>query len=152
MSGYTIEQVKQLREETGAGMMDAKNALEKAGGDYKKALEAVKAQGLARAEKKSAEREAKEGCIASYVHSNGKIAALAQLLCETDFVAKNEEFGELAREIAMQVAAMDPKDEKELLEMEMIKRGEETVEVAIKQLSGKIGEKIALGEFTRMTI
>jgi elongation factor Ts len=132
-------------------MMDAKNALEEAGGDYAKAIELVKARGLAKAEKK-ADRETNEGYVAAYVHSNGKVAALAALRCETDFVAQNEEVRELAREIAMQVAAMMPETEAELLEMELIKRGDETVEQAIKLLSGKIGEKIALGEFVRLAI
>lgn len=143
--------VKKIREETGAGMLDCKKALEKSAGDWDKALAYLKEKGLANAEKK-ADRETKQGFIGSYVHSNGMIGALVELLCETDFVARNEEFRQLANEIAMQVAAMAPADEKELLEQEMIKRTGETVESAIKALSGKIGEKMVLGRFMRLMV
>ncbi len=151
MAKYTVEEVKKLREETGAGMLDCKKALEEAGGDYAGALEVVKAKGLAKADKK-ADRETNEGYIAAYVHSNGKVAALVELLCETDFVARNDEFREVAKEIAMQVAAMSPESNEELLAQETIKREGVTVEVMIKELSGKIGEKIMLGRFHRMMI
>ncbi len=147
----TAAQVKQLREETGAGMMDCKKALEEANGDYQKALKLVEERGLAKAEKK-ADRETKQGYLGCYVHSTGMIAGVAELLCETDFVAKNEEFRQLAKDIAMQIAAMNPENEAELLVQEMIKNPELTVENAIKLLSGKIGEKIALGRYQRMQI
>ncbi len=144
-------EVKQLREITGAGMMDCKKALEEAGGAMDEAIKLVKERGLAKAEKK-ADRLTNQGYVGSYVHSNGLIGALVELQCETDFVARNDEFKKLASEIAMQVAAMAPENEVELLKQEMIKNNEVTVEEAIKLLSGKIGEKIVLGRFMRMMI
>ncbi|MBQ6436587.1 translation elongation factor Ts [bacterium] len=143
--------IKKIREETGAGMLDCKKALEAADGDWDKALAWLKEKGLANAAKK-ADRATNEGYVASYVHTTGKIGALAELLCETDFVARNEEFRSLAGEIAMQVAAMAPENVAELLEQELVKREGVTVEEAIKQLSGKIGENMSLGRFTRLMI
>ena len=103
----TIEQIKSLRERTGAGVVDAKKALSEANGDTSKALDILKKRGHDKAIKK-ADRNASEGIIGSYVHSNGKIAVLVKLLCETDFVARNEDFVRLSRDIAMHIAAMDP--------------------------------------------
>lgn len=143
--------VKKIREATGAGMLDCKKALEATDGDWEKALAWLKEKGLANAAKK-ADRETNEGYVAAYVHATGKIGALAELLCETDFVARNEEFRALTSEIAMQVAAMAPETAEELLEQELIKREGVTVAEAIKQLSGKIGENMSLGKFTRLMI
>jgi len=98
-----MNELKNLREETGARVMDAKRALEEAKGDYAKAKKLVEEKGLARAEK-TADRETKTGYVASYVHGNGQVASLVELVCETDFVAQNSEFRKLANEIAMQVA------------------------------------------------
>ena len=141
--------IKKIREVTGAGMLDCKKALEATDGDWDKALAWLKEKGLSNAAKK-ADRATNEGFVGSYVHATGKIGALVQLQCETDFVARNDEFRALADEIAMQVAAMSPADEQELLAMEMIKRGTETVDQAIKALSGKIGENMSLGKFVRL--
>ena len=99
--------VQRLRAETGAGVMDCKRALEQAGGDVEKARQILREKGLAAAQKR-ADREAREGLIESYIHAGGKIGALVELSSETDFVARNPEFRELARNIAMQVAAMSP--------------------------------------------
>lgn len=143
--------IKKIREATGAGMMDCKKALEETGGDWDKALAWIKKKGLANAEKK-ADRQTSEGFIGHYVHSNGKIAALVELQCETDFVARGEEFRQLASEIAMQVTASDPENEAALLAEELVKRPGVTVEIAIKELSGKIGEKMQLGKFTRLML
>ena len=100
--------IKKLREQTGAGVMDIKKALVEAGNDEKKAMEILRQHGQKVAAKKSAERIAKEGLVAAYVHANGKVASLVMLSCETDFVARNSEFKELAHDLAMQVAAMNP--------------------------------------------
>lgn len=100
--------VMELRNRTGAGVVDCKKALEESGGDLDKAIDVLKQKGAIKAAKKSAERTATEGLIASYVHHNGKLAALLELACETDFVARNEEFKQLAADLALQVAAMDP--------------------------------------------
>jgi len=102
-----LEQIKKIREQTGAGMVDVKKALEEAKGDEKKAIEILRKKGQSKAVKK-AEREVGEGVIGSYIHSNGKIGAMVKVYCETDFVARNEEFQELAKDIAMHISAMNP--------------------------------------------
>lgn len=99
--------VAQLREQTGAGMMDAKKALEESNGDLTAATELLKTRGLAKAAKKG-DRETKEGRVFSYIHSSGKIGVLVEIHCETDFVARNEAFTELLKDVAMHVAAADP--------------------------------------------
>jgi elongation factor Ts len=104
----TATDVQRLRTETGAGVMDSKKALEESKGDFEKAKAILKERGLARAAKRG-EREANEGVIEAYIHSNGRIGALVELSSETDFVARNPEFRDLAKAIAMQVAAMSPK-------------------------------------------
>ena len=100
--------VQKLRTETGAGVMDCKRALEESQGDFERARDLLKQKGLAAAAKR-ADRDAREGVVESYIHSGGRIGALVELSSETDFVARNPEFRELARNIAMQVAAMSPK-------------------------------------------
>lgn len=102
-----LELIKKIREKTGAGMVAIKNALDEAGGNEEKALEILKKQGHAKALKK-AEREAGEGVVVSYIHSNNRIGALLKLYCETDFVGRNEEFQALAKDIAMHITAMNP--------------------------------------------
>lgn len=101
-----IEQIKRLRELTGVGMTDAKNALTEAGGDFDKALEAMRKKGMTKAEKRG-EREARAGLIGSYVH-DGRIGVLVEVNCETDFVARNEKFTELVKDVAMHIAASAP--------------------------------------------
>jgi elongation factor Ts len=103
----TMESIKKLRAMTGAGMLDVKNTLEETGGDIDKAALLLRERGIAKASKKS-DREASEGFIGSYVHHNGKIATLVELNCETDFVALNEGYQELARNLAIHVAMADP--------------------------------------------
>lgn len=103
----SVEDIKRLRDETGAGVMDCKRALEQAGGDFEKAKEFLRAAGLLKAEKKSG-RVAKEGVIACYIHHGNRLGAMVELNCESDFVARTPEFQQLAQEIAMQVAGMDP--------------------------------------------
>ncbi len=148
---FSVADVKKLREETGAGMMDCKKALDAAKGNYEEAKEIVRQKGLARAEKK-ADRETKEGYIASYVHATGKTASLVEILCETDFVARNEEFQAMAKGLAMQVVAMSPETVEELLAQDYIKNPEMTVEDVVKGLSGKIGEKFVVSRFTRYAV
>ena len=103
-----IEQVQELRKRTGASMLGCKICLEEAGGDIEKAIELLRKKGLKDADKKGG-RVAGEGWIGSYVHSNGKVASLVAVACETDFVARTDEFKELTRNLAMQVAASEPK-------------------------------------------
>lgn len=99
--------VKELREKTGAGIMDCKRALADSGGDLEKAIDLLRQKGLSAAAKK-ASREAKEGLVSSYIHGGGKIGVLVEVNCETDFVARNSEFQELVRDISMQIAASNP--------------------------------------------
>lgn len=106
--GISIEKIKELRELTGAGVLDAKNALEAAGGDFEEATQALRAKGLRQAEKRS-ERETTEGVIEVYSHLANRVGVMVELNCETDFVAMNDEFQKLAHDLALHVAAMAPK-------------------------------------------
>ncbi len=107
MAEITTQMIKELREKTGAGIVDCKKALQEAGGDIEKAVEILRKKGAAKAAKK-AERATAEGIVVSYIHAGGKVGALVELNCETDFVARTEDFKNLGHEIAMQVAAMAP--------------------------------------------
>lgn len=99
--------VKALRDKTGAGMMDSKEALEEAGGDFDRAVEILRVKGQASAAKRS-DRGTSEGVVASYIHNNGNVGSLVEVLCETDFVARNEDFVDFANEVALHVAATSP--------------------------------------------
>jgi|SRR5688572_5834167 len=107
MASITAGMVKELRERTGAGMMECKNALSETNGDMEKAIDLLRARGAAKAAKR-AEREVKQGAIGSYVHMGGKIGVLVEVNCETDFVARNDAFQALVRDLAMHVAAAAP--------------------------------------------
>jgi elongation factor Ts len=146
----SIDLIKKLRETTGAGIADCREALEKSSGDQKKAEEIIRAKGLERATKK-AERETHSGLVFSYVHS-GKIGVLVTLLCETDFVAKTDDFLNLGKEICLQVASMNPKDTQELLKQESIRDPKLTINDMIKAVIGKLGENIKINEFARIVI
>jgi len=103
----TAEQVKELREKTGAGMMECKKALSEANGDVSRAVTILRERGLAAADKKAG-RQTREGLVASYIHAGGKLGVLVEVNCETDFVARTSDFQELVRDIAMQIAAANP--------------------------------------------
>ncbi|HSL33807.1 MAG TPA: translation elongation factor Ts [Candidatus Limnocylindrales bacterium] len=107
MTTITADAVKELRERTGAGMMDCKNALVEAGGDVEKAVALLRERGLAAAAKRAG-REAREGLVSSYIHTGGRVGVLIEVNCETDFVARTDEFQKLVRDLAMQVAGMAP--------------------------------------------
>jgi elongation factor Ts len=107
MSEVSATMIKDLRERTGAGMADCKKALIEVGGDVDKAIDYLRAKGLAKAAKKAG-REATEGVVASYIHGGGRIGVLVEINCETDFVARNEDFQGFTRDVAMQIAAMNP--------------------------------------------
>src|SRR5438128_1927535 len=107
MAAISTDAIRELREKTGAGVMDCRRALEQANGDVGKAQDILHQQGLERAEKKSG-RVASQGVIEAYLHAGGRIGAMVELNCETDFVARDEGFRSLARELAMQIAAMSP--------------------------------------------
>ena len=117
--GITAEDIKKLREETGAGVMDAKKALEASNGDFEKAKEQLHTAGVEKAEKRS-ERATGQGLIETYIHG-GKVGAMVEVGCETDFVARTDEFKNLAKELSMQVASMNPVDVEELLAQDYIR-------------------------------
>ena len=146
-----IDQVKQLRKKTNFSIMECKKALEETKGDEKKALKILEKKGAEKAVKKS-DREAKQGLIEAYIHNNGKIGVILELNCETDFVARNEEFKQLARDIAMHITAMSPKDSKELLSQVFIKDEEKTIQNLVTEAVGKLGENIKIGKFIRLEI
>ena len=108
MAEITAQMVKELRERTGAGMMDCKNALNECKGDMEAAVDALRKKGLAAAAKKAG-RVTAEGAVGSYIHGGGKIGVLVEVNCETDFVARTDQFQELVRDIAMHIAAADPR-------------------------------------------
>ena len=151
MQKNNLTLVKELRSLCGAGISDCQKALEEANGDVKKALSILQKQGQEIAAKK-AEREAREGVVATYVHANQKIGAMVVLSCETDFVARTGEFKNLAYELAMQVAAMAPTSNEELLEQEYIRDPQIKVKELIAQAVGKIGENIKIKEFIRLEV
>jgi elongation factor Ts len=107
MAEITAAMIKDLRERTGAGMADCKKALQEVDGDVEKAIDFLRKKGLAKAAKKAG-REATEGAVVSYIHAGGKIGVLVEINCETDFVARNEDFVAFTRDVAMQIAAMNP--------------------------------------------
>lgn len=159
----TTEDVKNLRDKTGVSIMQCKKALEDAGGDAEKALVLLKQKGAEIAGKKG-DRTLGAGVVASYIHASGNIGALVELWCETDFVAKNEEFKALAKDIAMQVTATNPEfltledegatpedKERTLLEQAFIKNGEHTIAEILSNAVQKFGEKIEVGKFARFT-
>lgn len=147
----TMKDIKELREKTGAGVMDAKKALEEAGGDWQKAVEWITKEGLIRAESK-AERETAQGVVYAYVHHTQKSGALVKLLCETDFVAKTDAFVTLAKELAMQVTSMNPETVDAFLAQEYIRDPKITIGELIKQTAGKVGENIQLATFIRLAV
>ena len=147
----TAQQIKDLREKTQAGFADCKNALEEAKGDMKKAEEILRKKGFEKAAKKS-DRETGQGLVESYVHQTGRVGVLVSLLCETDFVARTDEFKSLAHEVAMQVAAMNPKDTTALLKQEYIRDGSKTISDLVAETIAKLGENIKIGDFKRSEI
>lgn len=155
-----METIKELREETGLSFAQIKKALDEANGDKEKAREILSAFSAASAEKK-ADREMGAGVIATYLHTSGTVGAMVQLSCETDFVAKNEEFKELARDIAMHVVAMSPTslnnedglgEETALLKQPFIKDGSVTVEGRIAAAIQKFGENTKITRFVRYSL
>ena len=147
----TVDLIRKLKEETGAPVIRVKKVLEQFKGDEKRAFEVLQKEGFEKAASKG-ERTTAEGRVFSYVHHNGKIATLVEVLCETDFVAKNELFGELGENIAMQVSFSNPKNEKDLLNEEFIKDPTKKIGDLIKEVIAKTGENIRLGKFARIEI
>ena len=173
----SASQVKDLREKTGAGIMDCKRALEDAGGDINQAITILKQQGLAKAEKKSG-RAATDGLVEPYIHAGGRIGSLVEVNCETDFVGRTSEFRTLAHDIAMQVAASNPRYVSEdqipegawedlikeygdkakaiqavcLLDQVFIKDGRRTIRDLVNDNIAKVGENIVVRRFARFEL
>ncbi len=143
--------LKKLRNETLVSLADCRKALEETKNDYKKALVWLKKEGLEKAAKKS-DRETSQGLVESYIHQGGRVGSIIEILCETDFVARTDEFKNLSHEIAMQVAAMNPKDVSSLLKQEYIKDSSKTIESLIKETIAKLGENIVVKNLQRFEI
>ncbi|MEI8068039.1 MAG: elongation factor Ts [Candidatus Shapirobacteria bacterium] len=146
-----INLVKKIRAEMGLGMMEIKAAVEESGCDETKAKQILKEKGFKKAETK-AERETHQGRVATYTHNTGKIGVMVSLLCETDFVAKHEDFIELTKEICLQIAAMNPETVEDLMKQEFVKDPSKTIEEMIKALIVKFGENMKIKEFARFEI
>ncbi len=152
MNQVSTQDIQQLRQATGAGIMDAKKALEDSGGDATAAAALLKERGLAKAAKKS-DRAASEGIIHSYIHAGGRIGVLLELRCETDFVARNADFQALANDLCLQVAAAEElTDPAGLLAQPFVKDPDQTVGDVVKQAITKLGENIQLARFVRYTL
>lgn len=151
MTKVDPKDVQRLRSESGAGVMDCKRALEETGGDYAKALALIKERGIQSLAKRS-EREAKEGVIASYIHSGGRIGALVELASETDFVSRGDEFQKLAQEIAMQVAAMNPASVEELLEQAYIRDASKTIKDLVTAVATSTKENVHVRRIQRFAL
>ncbi len=166
MADITTAMIKELREATSCGVMDAKRALEAAGGDMKQAREHIREQGIATAAKRSG-RETNQGIVESYIHGGGRIGVIVELNCETDFVANTPDFRQLARDVAMQVAAMNPavvsvedrKPEHEgtdaelaLMAQPFIKDSGRTIGDLVKEVVAKTGENVRVARFARFEL
>lgn len=167
MAQVTTEMIKALREDSGAGVMDAKRALEEAGGDMAKAKAILREKGVAAAAKR-AERETSNGVVEAYIHAGGRIGVLVEVNCETDFVANTEDFRTLARNIAMQIAAMNPMvvspedpdrakyegsdEEVCLLNQPFIRDASRTIGSLVQDAVAKTGENIRIRRFTRFEL
>lgn len=145
----TASSIKELREQTGAGMMDCKKALTEAAGDSEKALDLLRQRGLAMASKK-ASREASEGLVTSYIHMGGKLGVLVEINCETDFVAKTDDFQELTKDIAMHIAAANPicirRDE---ISATVIEKEKEIYAAQVENKPPQVVEKIVEGKLEK---
>ena len=158
----TTELIKELRERTSAGVMDCKKALDESNGNVDKAEQILKEQGIASAAKKAG-RDTDQGLIETYIHSGGRIGAMVEVNCETDFVARTKEFSDLAHDIAMQVAAMNPStleenntdiesDNSPLLQQPFIKDPSKNIQELINETVGKLGENIRVRRFKRFSL
>ena len=149
------ENIKLLRSETGAGVTDAKRALEEANDDFEKAKDILKEKGIADAEKR-ASRATGQGVIESYIHQGNRLGAIIEINCETDFVARTSEFKDLAKNLAMQVAAMDPasidNDNDSLMEQQYIKDSDKLIKELVQEVIAQTGENIKIKRFQRFEV
>lgn len=146
-----VDLIRKLREETGAPVIRVKKVLEEVEGKYDKAFEILQKEGFEKAEKREG-RVTSQGMLATYVHHSGKIVGIVELLCETDFVARNELFVALGRELAMQAASMEAQDGAQLLAQDYIKDSKKKVSDLVKELIAKTGENIQIGRVVRLEL
>jgi elongation factor Ts len=144
------KEIQKLREETGAGVMECKQVLVEADGDFERAKELIHERGFAKVEKR-ADRATGAGLVKSYVH-NERIGVLLELRAETDFVVRSDPFQELARELAMQIASMDPQNLEELLAQPYIRDEKLTVKDMVTDVIRKVGENVTIGRFFRIEV
>ena len=147
----SIKKIKKLRQKTGVSIMECKKALKEAGDDIEKAKEILRKRGIIFAQKK-AEKTTEEGIIESYIHSNGRIGVLIDLRCETDFVARSEEFRKLAHELCLQIAATSSQEKNSFLSEPWIRDESKTVKDLISEYIAKLGENIVVKRFVRYEI
>ena len=162
----TVDDIKTLRENTGAGIMECKEALEQSDGDQQKASDILREKGFAQAAKRS-DRDTTQGAIEAYIHTGGRVGALIELGCETDFVARTPDFKDLSHDLAMQVAAMapeyigdgdHPEDDKrpaaqiDLLAQPFIKDSSQQISDLIQELAAKVGENVRVVRFRRLAL
>jgi len=146
-----IKDIKNLREETGAGILEVKQALENSSGDYAKAKEELMKKVGSKAAKKS-DRVTKDGLIFAYLHVGGRVGTLIYMACETDFVAKTEDFQRLCKEVAMQAATGDYSSVEELLNDEYIRDPSKKMSDLLNETTAKVGEKIELKKFVKYSV
>jgi len=146
-----LAKIKKLRGKTNISIIECKKALEKTNGDLNKALEILEKKGADILAKKRG-RETEEGLIGVYLHPDGKVAAMVKVSCESDFVARNEEFQKFVHELSMQIAAMAPSDTKELLVQPFIKDVRKTIKDLLKEVVAKLGENVKIEDFKRFEI
>ncbi|MEX0594824.1 MAG: translation elongation factor Ts [Patescibacteria group bacterium] len=146
----TVDQIKSLRAKTGLGIHDVKSALEEADGNEEKAIAVLKERGLSTVAKKS-DRTTSQGLVDAYVHS-GRIGAMVEVSCETDFVARNDDFKAFVHDLALQVASMNPENVDELLKQEFFKDTTKTIEGYLNETIAKIGENIKIARFSRIEL
>jgi len=151
MTKIDTDKIRKLRDVTGAPVMRVKQVLEEQGKDEKKAEKILKKEGFEKAAKRKG-RETNQGIVSVYSHHSGKVVGVVELLCETDFVARNDLFKGLAYDLAMQVASMNPKNEKELLKQDFIKDSSKKVGDLINEVVAKTGENVKLGRIYRMEL
>lgn len=147
----SIGKIKKLRQKTGVSIMECKKALKEAGDDIEKAKEILRKRGIIFAQKKVG-KTTEEGIIESYIHSNGRIGVLIDLRCETDFVARSEEFKKLAHELCLQIAATSPQEKNSFLSEPWIRDESKTVKDLISEYVAKLGENIVVERFVRYEI
>ncbi len=145
-----LKDLKKLRQDSGAGIADCKEALKASDGDMKKAKEWLTKKGFEKGASKG-DRAVKAGIIDVYSH-NGKVGVLVEVLCETDFVARTDDFKNLAHELSLQIASMNPSSVEDLLAQEYIRDGTLTIDQLIKGVIGKVGENIQVGRFERIAL